>query len=65
MEGTHANNQQLLARLTGSQVCDDLDTALICAEVSIAVYDRYSVFCAYINANFLQMIASHSSLRIV
>lgn len=35
MEGSSANNQQQLARLIGSRVCDDLDAALICAEVSI------------------------------
>jgi hypothetical protein len=31
--GFNANDQRLLARLTGSRVCDDLDTALVCAEV--------------------------------
>jgi len=33
--GFNSNDQRLLARLTGSRVCDDLDTALVCAEVSI------------------------------
>jgi len=33
--GSHANHQRLLARLTGTQVCDDLDKALVYAEDSL------------------------------
>jgi hypothetical protein len=36
--GFNDNDQRLLARLTGSRVCDDLDTALVCAEVSFTTY---------------------------
>lgn len=31
--GSHFLDQRLLAKLTGSQVCDDLDQALVYAEV--------------------------------
>ena len=33
--GSNINDQTLLARLSGSQVCDDLDAALVYAEVSV------------------------------
>lgn len=51
--GSHVNDQRLLARLTGSQVCDDLDSALVYAEDSLIAMVNPSLLYENIKQTFL------------